>query len=357
MKKFMSSALPLKGFLISCSFFIMLNGCKKHEFPPELLSGYQQTNLVSDVDGYGAARIDPTLVNPWGISFSATSPLWISANHTSVSVIYDKDGNTVIPNVTIQNGNGAPTGQVFNGTTGFVIPANSKPARFIFCGEDGTITAWNGGTAAVLVADRSKNGAVYKGMAMANDGDANFLYVANFRESKIDVFDSTFTYVTGKAFHDPSIPGNYGPFNIRNIDGWLYVTYAKHQAPDNVDDQKGQGNGYVDVFNTKGELVKRFASRGALNSPWGIAPAPTGFSTVPQAILIGNFGNGLINVYTADGKFAGSLKDKWGHDIKIDGLWAIEANVPNADPQRLYFTAGPADESHGLFGYIEKMVK
>src|SRR6185312_15713349 len=149
----------------------------------------------------------------------------------------------------------------------------------------------------------------------------------------------------------------YGPFNIRNIDGWLYVTYAKHQAPDNEDDQKGPGNGYVDVFNTKGELVKRFASRGALNSPWGIAPAPTGFSSVPGAILIGNFGDGLINVYTTDGKFAGSIKDKWGHDIKIDGLWAIEGNVRHADPQRLYFTAGPGDESRGLFGYMEKMVK
>lgn len=354
----MSSRLPLKGFLISCLFFIIINGCKKQELPPPvLLSGYHQTNLVSDVDGYGAARIDPNLVNPWGISFSATSPLWISANHTSVSVIYDKDGKTVIPNVTIQNGNGAPTGQVFNGTTGFVIPANNKPARFIFCGEDGTITAWNGGTAAILVADRSKHEAVYKGMAMASDGNANFLYVANFKGGKIDVFDSTFTYVRGKAFQDAQIPADYGPFNIRNIDGWLYVTYAKHKAPDNVDDQKGDGNGYVDIFNTKGQLVKRFASKGALNSPWGIVRAASGFTSVPQAILIGNFGNGLINVYDEDGKFVGSLKDKWGHDIKIDGLWAIEANVPNADPQRLYFTAGPADESHGLFGYIDKMVK
>jgi uncharacterized protein (TIGR03118 family) len=158
MKKFMSSALPSKGFLSLCLLMIIINGCRKQDFPPAFLSGYHQTNLVADVDGYGAARIDPALVNPWGISFSATSPLWISANHTSLSVIYDKEGNMVIPNVTIQNGNGAPTGQVFNTTTGFVIPANNKPARFIFCGEDGTVSAWNVGTAAVLVADTSKHG-------------------------------------------------------------------------------------------------------------------------------------------------------------------------------------------------------
>lgn len=346
-------APPLKGFFILGIFFMIINGCKKHDVP-FLLNGYQQTNLVSDVDGYGAARIDPNLVNPWGISFSATSPLWISANHTSVSVIYDKNGTTVIPPVTIKNGNGAPTGQVFNGTTGFVIPETGKPARFIFAGEDGTLSAWNGGSAAVQVADRSQNGAVYKGIAMGNDGAGNFLYVANFKGSKVDVFDSTFQYVTDKPFLDHSIPANYGPFNIRNINGNLYVTYAKHKAPDNMDDQKGPGNGYVDIFSTKGVLLKRFASRGALNSPWGIVPAVTGFSPVPNAIVIGNFGDGRINVYGEDGGFVGSLKDDSGHDIVIDGLWAIENNIHNADPKQLYFTAGPANETHGLFGYLSK---
>lgn len=356
MKKALSGEIapPLKGLFILFVFFMIMNGCKKHELPLPLLDGYHQTNLVADVAGYGAARIDPALVNPWGISFSPTSPLWISANHTSVSVIYDKDGMTVIPPVTIQNGNGAPTGQVFNGTTGFVIPETGKPARFIFCGEDGTITAWNGGPAAVLVADRSNEEAVYKGLAMANDGTGNFLYAADFKGSKIDVFDSTFTYVTDKPFQDASIPGNYGPFNIRNIDGKLYVTYAKHLAPDNEDDQKGAGNGYVDIFSTDGKLIKRFASRGALNSPWGIVPSAAGFTSVSGAILIGNFGDGLINVYTSDGNFVGSLKDSSGHNIAIEGLWAIESNIHNADPQQLYFTAGPADETHGLFGYISK---
>lgn len=353
MKKITSGVITpfLKGFFISGMFVMVINGCKKHE-PP--LPGYEQTNLVSDVAGYGAARIDPTLINPWGISFSPTSPLWISANHSSLSVIYTKDGNSVIPNVIIENGNGAPTGQVFNGTTGFVIPGTGKPGRFIFAGEDGTLNAWNGGSAAVEVANRSKEGAVYKGIAMGNDGTGDFLYVANFRGGKVDVFDNAFQYVTDKPFVDHSIPDDYGPFNIRNINGNLYVTYAKHKAPDNMDDQKGPGNGYVDIFNTKGWLLKRFVTRGALNSPWGIVPAVPGFVPLPNAILIGNFGDGHINVYSEDGEFEGSLKDVWGHDIAIDGLWAIENNIHGANPDQLYFTAGPAEETHGLFGYLLK---
>lgn len=359
MRKTMSgvNAPFLKVAVISSLFLIIISGCKKHELPPSLLAGYHQTNLVADVAGYDAARIDPALVNPWGISFSATSPLWISAAGTSVSVIYDKNGMDRIPPVTIQNGKGSPTGQVFNGTTGFVIPGTNKPGRFIFAGEDGTITAWNGGTMATLVADRSHEGAVYKGLAMANDGTGNFLYATNFKAGKIDVFDSTFTYVTGKPFWDKSIPADYGPFNIRLINGNLYVTYAKHQAPDNIDDKKGRGNGYVNIFNTKGQLIKRFASRGALNSPWGIVPSIPGSSAIGDAILIGNFGDGLINVYTNNGDFVGSLKDDMGHNIVIDGLWAIENNIYTADPEHLYFTAGPANETHGLFGYLSKDIK
>lgn len=351
------NAPPLKILFVSSMLLMIASSCKKNEIPPTLLKGYHQINLVADVDGYGAARIDPALVNAWGISFSPTSPLWISAAGTSVSVVYDKNGITRIPPVSIQNGNGSPTGQVFNGTTGFVIPGTNRPARFIFAGEDGTITAWNGGTAAMLVADRSGEGAVYKGLAMANDGTGNFLYATNFKKGQIDVFDSTFTYVTDKPFHDNSIPADYGPFNIRLINGNLYVTYAKHQAPDNIDDKKGHGNGYVNIFDTKGRLIKRFVSRGALNSPWGIVPSIPGSSPIGDAIFIGNFGDGLINVYTNNGDFVGSLKDDMGHNIVIDGLWAIENNIYTANPENIYFTAGPADETHGLFGYLSKDIK
>ena len=347
------NTLFLKIFLVSSVFLVIMSSCKKNEIHSILLKGYHQTNLVADVDGYGAARVDPALVNAWGISFSPTSPLWISAAGTSVSVVYDKDGLTKIAPVTIQNGQGSPTGQVFNGTTGFVIPGTNKPARFIFAGEDGTITAWNGGTNAILVADRSSQGAVYKGLALANDGTGNFLYATNFKESKIDVFDSTFTYVSDKPFQDNAIPADYGPFNIRLIDGNLYVTYAKHQAPDNIDDKKGVGNGYVNIFSVKGQLIKRFASGGSLNSPWGIVPSISG-SSVSDTILIGNFGDGLINAYTNNGDFVGSLKDDMGHNIVIDGLWALENNIYTADPKHLYFTAGPANETHGLFGYLSK---
>jgi uncharacterized protein (TIGR03118 family) len=356
MKKSMFWLIPpwVKSLSFTIVVLMVFIGCRKHE-SPLISDDYDQVNLVSDVSGYGAARIDPNLVNPWGISFSATSPLWISSNAKSVSLVYDKNGNTVIPPVTIQNGNGAPTGQVFNGTTGFVIPENNKPARFIFAGEDGTLSAWNGGPAAIQVVDRSKEGAVYKGLASGNDGSANFLYAANFKGSKVEVFDSMFHYVSGTGFEDPSIPSDYGPFNIRNINGQLFVTYAKHKAPENKDDEKGAGNGYVDVYSMKGVLITHFASRGVLNSPWGIVPAVPGFLSFPDGIIIGNFGDGHINVFDQHGHFVGALKNESGHEITIDGLWALENNVPGADPQHLYFTAGPAKETNGLFGYIVKM--
>lgn len=344
---------PLKGLFILFMFFLAGAGCKKHD-EQRFLNGYQQTNLVADVDGYGAAIIDPNLVNAWGIAIAPSGPLWISANHTGSSVIYNRSGMTLRPPVTILNGEGAPTGQVFNPTTDFVITDNGKPAKFIFTGEDGTITAWNGGNNAGKVADRSAWEAVYKGLAMGNDGNGNFLYAANFKGQKIDVFDNAYNYVTDKPFEDHSIPSDYGPFNIRNINGKLYVTYAKLKAPDNMDDEKGPGNGYVDVFSMKGKLLRRFASRGPLNSPWGIVQATTGIMNVPNAILIGNFGDGRINVYEAEGEFIGPLRDDKNHPIVIDGLWALENNVPGGDANQLFFTAGPAEEEHGLFGYLSR---
>ena len=354
-----ASAPPLKGLFILFIFFIAGAGGRKHE-DQQFLKGYVQTNLVADVVGYGAAIIDPNLVNAWGIAVAPSGPVWISANHTSLSTIYNRSGMALRPPVTILNGQGAPTGQVFNPTTDFIIPENGMPAKFIFAGEDGTITAWNGGNNAGIVADRSAWKAVYKGLAMGNDGTGNFLYAANFKGQKIDVFDNAFNYVTDKTenadkpFADHFIPQGYGPFNIRNINGRLYVTYAKLKAPDNQDDQSGPGNGYVDIFSMKGKLLRRFASRGPLNSPWGIVQAATGITNVPNAILVGNFGDGRINVYEADGGFIGSLRDVNNHPVVIEGLWALENNVPGGDTNQLFFTAGPAEEKHGLFGYLSK---
>ena len=251
---------------------------------------------------------------------------------------------------------GTPSGIVFNSTSDFSFWAGKTKvaSHFIFATEDGTLAAWGGGNAATIAADRSKWNAVYKGLALASDGGANFLYATNFHEGTIYVFDKDFNLVTGKAFHDPGIPWGFAPFNIRNIGGWLYVTYAKQKQPDKHDDLAGPGNGFVDIFRPDGSLVKRFISRGPLNSPWGIVQATVGFcKEVEHAILVGNFGDGHINVFDDDGRFVGPLNDN-GRPIWIDGLWALENNIPKTDSSRLYFTAGPASESHGLFGYLQR---
>ncbi len=343
----------LEGFSIFILLLVLSTGCRKH-VPPVLLSGYQKTVLVANVAGYDAARIDPTLVNAWGIAAAPSGPIWIASNHTSVTQVYDKNGNTLIPAVSVLAGEGAPTGVVFNGTTNFVIPANGKPGRFIFAGEDGTISAWNGGTSTIKVADQSSAEAVYKGLAMGSVGADTFLYASNFKGSKIDVFDKNYNLVNDKPFVDAALPHGYAPFNIRNIGGLLFVTYAKQKGPENMDDEKGPGNGYINIFDTKGMLLRRFASRGALNSPWGIVQATTDFIAGGNAILVGNFGDGRINVYAPDGEYLGHLNSNGGHAIEIDGLWALENNIPGTDPKQLFFTAGPAEESHGLFGYLQK---
>jgi len=342
-----------KGLCIGLILFAAFYACKKDLLFLEF--NVKQTNLVADTAGYDATRLDPNLLNAWGIAAPPNGPIWISANHAGLSVIYDRNGQQLRPPVTIPSLTagqpGAPSGMVFNGTTDF------GGNKFIFASEEGIIAGWSSGNAAVKVADRSSFNAVYKGLTIANDGTANFLYVTNFKNSKIDVFDKDFNYVTDKPFSDPGIPAGFGPFNIQNISGNLYVTYAKLKAPDNMDDQAGPGNGYVDIFTPQGQLVKRFASQGPLNSPWGIALAPAGFADEGPTILIGNFGDGRINVFGMAGHFKGQLR-MHGKPITIDGLWAIdflEGNVPGGSPSDpLYFTAGPNEESHGLFGYLKK---
>lgn len=343
----------VKGFFILSMFFLISAGCRKHDVH-FLLSHYEKTVLVADVDGFGAARLDPTLVNAWGIAVVPNGPIWISSNGTSFTQVYDKTGAAILPAIPILAGESAPTGVVFNATKKFVVPENGKPGKFIFAGEDGTLNAWNGGTSTFKVADGSAWHAVYKGIAMGSVGVDTFLYATDFHNGKINVFDKDYNLVTDKPFWDPSIPNGFSPFNIRNIGGWLYVTYAKLKGPDNKDDQKGPGNGFIDIFTTSGKLVKRFASRGTLNSPWGIVEATQGFGTIGNTILVGNFGDGRINVFDSEGRFFGQLNDDKGHPIEIDGLWSIENNVTGADPNQIYFTAGPDDESHGLFGYLLK---
>ncbi|HEY4322595.1 MAG TPA: TIGR03118 family protein [Mucilaginibacter sp.] len=350
MKNLFNYRSLLTGFIIITLFW----ACKKDHTPPKLFN-ISQTNLVADTVGFGAAKIDPNLANAWGIAAAPSGPIWISANHTGLSPIYDTTGKTlrapiIVPSATPGEG-GAPTGQIFNSTTDF------NGAKFIFAGEDGTISSWAGGNAATIVADKSQTRAIYKGLTMASDNGSNFLYVANFKGRKIDVFDKNFNYVTDKPFADALIPSDFGPFNIQNINGELYVTYAKLKAPDNEDDDSGLGHGFVDIYSTNGTMLKRFASLGSLNSPWGVALAPAGFCNDKQTILIGNFGDGRINIFDMQGNYKGQLQNN-GHVISIDGLWAIDFlknNKPGGNPNGpLYFTAGPADESHGLFGALQK---
>ena len=332
--------------------------CSSDDSPttPVLSSSYAETKLVADDPSLGATTVDPNLVNPWGLAFSSGGTLWVSDNGTSISTLYDGTGKKLglevgIPTVGGGPG-GKPTGQVFNPTADFLINGGSK-ALFIFSSEDGTISAWNqaAGTNAQVVADRSANDAVYKGLAMATNDGANFLYATNFKGNSIDIFDKNFAYVS--SFTDTSVPSGFGPFGIHTINGLLYVTFAKQRGPDNEDDEAGAGNGYVDIFNPDGSLVKRFVSNGRLNSPWAVVAAPADFGSAGGDILIGNFGDGLIGAYDAtSGAFRGYLHDSNNASLTIPGLWDLQFGVGSAPATSLYFTAGPDDETHGLLGTL-----
>lgn len=343
--------------------------------------GYIQTNLVADDNtklppALQAAHQDPTLLNSWGIASFPSSPFWINDNGSGISALYLGDGTGVggqmaAAAVTVPTPNGtgtsAPTGIVANTSLAFAEKNNAQPALFIFATEDGTIAAWNlqdglptspPSHSAELEIDNSTqgctNGSVYKGLALGTNSQGAFLYATNFRCGTVDVFGPgkfSQTALSGN-FHDSQIPDGFAPFGIANIDGNLVVTYAKQDAAKH-DDVAGQGNGFVDVFDTNGNLIERFASGGKLNSPWGIAQAPFNFGRFSNDLLIGNFGNGRINAFERDGGFDGQLKDPSHNAIVIDGLWSlIFGGAVGSDPGTLYFTAGPNHEQDGLFGSL-----
>ena len=362
--------MPRIAILVSLLIGVFIfSGCQKFidEFhhkkdkAPELPGDFRQVNLVANVLGYNAERRDPLLINAWGLTFSSGGVAWIGSQGGHVSTVYDREGLQTLPPVAIPSPGGPtggnPTGVVFNPSNTDFLLSNGAAGRFIFVGVDGIISAWNNaaGSTALLVQNNSATSA-YTGLALATDAGASFLYAANFRTGAIDVFDRTFTKVSGKPFMDPQLPSGYSPFNIQTVGDKLYVAYAK-VGPDGRD-VKGVGLGVVYIFNTNGTLVKRFADRGLLNSPWGIAQAPASFfknDPANNAILIGNFGDGRINAYSVDGKFLGQLRSK-GKPVEIDGLWAImfPPSTSTIDPNRLYFAAGPNHEQDGLFGYIIK---
>ena len=354
---------------------------------------FVQTNLVSD-GLVPATHIDTNLVNPWGIAFGPTSPLWVADNHSGVSTLYDGSGNPQPPPpngplvVTIPLPTGinppppapaAPTG-IVNNTSGFLVSGSGKPAAFIFDTEDGTISAWNGGNNAVIEVDNSGNnftepdpakqtGAVYKGLAEASSNGKTFIYATNFRSGNVDVFGSDFQPVDlgTNAFKDPHIPSGYAPFGIQTINGNLYVTYAK-QDEFKHDDVAGVGNGFVDVYEPNGTLIQRVASRGSLDSPWGVTVAPAGFGQFSGALLVGNFGNSHVNAFDLrTGKFLGQLTGPNGKPLVLNGgfqntttpgdtkgLWTIafDNGVSNGQTNAMYFTSGINDETDGLFGTV-----
>jgi uncharacterized protein (TIGR03118 family) len=328
-------------------------------------NAYVVTNLQSDVPGR-ALHTDPDLVNGWGITAGPSTPWWVSDNGTHRSTLYN--GNTglkvtavIVDIAGANNEPGDPTGTVFN--TGrsdeFVITGSSGvtgTARFMFDGEDGTISAWNGGPSSVVEAT-STNGAIYKGLAIGSTGGNTYLFATDFHNNHVDVYDHNFALQTwAGAFVDPGLPAGYAPFGIQNLNGTIFVTYAKQDA-DKHDEVAGEGLGFVSAFGTDGSFEGRVASGGALNAPWGLAWAPAAWERFGGHLLVGNFGDGRINGFrpTSLGWEArGHLKDANSHPIVIDGLWGIGFgnNGGAGSDHVLYFAAGPDDETHGLFGSI-----
>jgi uncharacterized protein (TIGR03118 family) len=326
-------------------------------------NAYRQVNLVSDVPG--AAQVtDPNLVNPWGMSASPTSPLWVSDNGTDVSTLYAGGAQGmpfgIVPLIVNIPG-GAPTGQAFNASGGFVVHSGSSsgPALFLFASESGMITGWSPAVPAPAPSTEAQvavttPGAVYKGLALANTDHGERLYAANFSAGTIDVFDSNFMPVhRDGAFVDHRLPDGYAPFNIQELGGRLYVSYAK-QDETKVDDVPGRGHGFVDVYSPGGHLLRRLIRRGPLDSPWGLVIAPRDFGRFGHDLLVGNFGNGKIHAFDRrSGELLGTLRDKQHEAIVIDGLWGLRfGNGVAGSIHTLLFTAGPDGEAHGLLGAI-----
>jgi uncharacterized protein (TIGR03118 family) len=318
---------------------------------------YTVTNLVSDQPGV-AQLTDPNLQNAWGLAAGPTTPIWVANNHTDSSTVYKggTPGNPIQgPLLTVPIDGGAPTGIVYNGTTGFMVPSASAPATFIFDSEAGDITAWSSadsGAHAVIMA--SNGDADYKGLALAESKGAPYLYATAFGQGTVDVYDSSFTLQHwAGAFVDPNLPSHYSPFGIDHIGSELYVSYALH-VPGNDDDVAGPHRGFIDVFGTNGAFHRRLVSRGSLDSPWGMTVATHRFGRFAGDLLVGNFGNGHIHAYNRfSGQYEGALRDANGEPVVIDGLWALEfGNGITGDHNTLLFSAGPDDEAHGLFGSI-----
>ncbi len=331
---------------------------------------YTQTNLVANT---GAAPvIDTNLRNAWGLVHGPTTPWWISDNFTGLATVYDVSTTpttirslvVTVPNAPSGMPPGKPTAVLFNGSATDFLLAPNKPAVFVFVTEDGTVSGWNPTvqpTAAVIKADNSQrpspgHGAVYKGATIVEIHGRKYILAANFRSGQIDMFDTTFTQVDvpRHMFRDQHIPKGFAPFNVQGIGPNVYVTYAK-QDEDQMDDVPGDGLGFVDVFTRSGELLQRLDHGRFLNAPWGVTLAPAFFGEFSHAVIVGNFGDGTIAAFNpVSGEFLGNMLTPSGAPVSIEGLWALSFGNGGASgpANTLFFTAGPNDETDGLFGTL-----
>ena len=317
------------------------------------------TFLTSDIPNVSDGSIsDTNLVNPWGIAWLPGGPWWVADNGTGLSTLYDGTGTPKSLVVSIPQWDGSPggnpTGLVANTTSDFSIGGNAT--HFLFDTEDGTIQGWSSGTTTQIAVNKFPD-AVYKGLAIGSAGGANYLYAANFRGGTVDVFDKNFnphSFGSG-AFTDPNLPSGYAPFNVANVgNGKLAVAYAKQDA-DKHDEIAGPGNGYVDIYDTSGNLLTRLAHTPYSNAPWAVVVAPaSGFGGFGGDYLVGQFGSGVIAAYTPAGAFVGLLFNPANLQLQINGLWGIGfGNGMSSGPTTtLYFAAGYFDEAHGIFGSI-----
>jgi uncharacterized protein (TIGR03118 family) len=313
---------------------------------------FKTMNLVTDDPAAHPAQItDPSLINAWGMSFSPTSPLWVSANGSGRATVYNVNANSTITKQSLEvsiPGNGSVTGQVFNGTAAF------NGNRFLFVSEDGTVSGWRGALGTNAEVLQTPSTANYKGVALAANGANTYLYAANFQAGTIDVLKGDVGAPDlGGNFTDPGLPFGYAPFNIQLLGGRLYVAYAVQGA--GGDEQAGQGLGIVSAFDTNGSFVGRVGPTDSLNAPWGLAIAPDSFGSFAGDLLVGNFGDGTISAFDlAQNTFVGQLAGLDGNPLMIDGLWGLTPGNDGAagSADTIYFTAGPDDESHGLLGAL-----
>lgn len=368
---------PVANSFLAITLITLVFGCNKPNVDKHDLRDFKQVNLVANLAKYHPVTVDPTLLNAFGIAWSPSGTAWVNSVGGHVSELYSGEGAIVRTPVNIPSPadtiGGLPCGIVFSGGKGFNL--SNGPSAFLFAGFDGVLSGWNPASGNNAKKIGGFAGAAYTGLAIASNNGRNLIYAANFSGRRIDVWDTAFSRVH-MPFADPGMPLDYSPYNIQAVGDKLFVMYGQQSTPGEGGHVAGAGKGYVSVFDTDGSFVKRFASGGSLNLPWGVTMAQASFleendmviksesagsnnvnhDPKEPVILVGNFGDGRINVYSLDSKFLGQLRSH-DHTIVIEGLWALSFAPSTAtaiNPARLYFTAGPANEADGLFGYLIK---